>query len=369
VTKQLDSEAQTLLDVMRAIGAPALHTLSVEQARAQTRASLLTRGKPLALHHVEDVHLPSPHGALPLRLYRPTPGPLPIVLFIHGGGWTLNDIDTHDHLCRRIAMRSGWLVASLDYRRAPEHPHPAALEDARFAYDWLLANPAALGGDPAKGDPAKGDSAKGDPAKGDPAKGDSAKGDPAKGDPAKGNPALVAVAGESSGAATAAALAMLLRDTGAAPPALQILAYPMIDYPDRWPSYQERGSGYTLDSPLARWFVEHNLPVDFDPANPYRDPYLFPLGAPELGDLPPALVMTAEFDPLRDEGIAYAERLKAAGGVVEHLHVDNQMHGFLMIDRAVSRAGELIDHLADTLAATRTAGPSTASRDRRIPAE
>jgi len=309
--KRLDPEAQALLDVMRAVGAPALHTLTVEQARAQMRAALLVRGQPLALDRVEDVHLPSVHGALPLRLYRPGPGVRPIALFLHGGGWTLNDVDTHDGLCRRIAKRSGWLVASLDYRRAPEHRHPAALEDARFAYDWLLENATRLEADAS----------------------------------------LVALAGESSGATTATALALLLRDTGAPPPAFQILIYPLVDVPDRWPSYQERGSGYTLDGPLARWFVKQHLPPDFDLANPYRDPYLFPLGAPELGGLPPALVMTAEFDPLRDEGIAYVERLTAAGVAVEHLHVADQMHGFLMVDRAVARAGELIDRLADALAA------------------
>jgi acetyl esterase len=311
VTKQLDPEAQALLDVMHAVGAPAPNTLPVEQAREQARAALLTRGQPLALHHVEDVRLPSPDGVLALRLYRPRPGVLPIALFLHGGGWTLNDIDTHDALCRRIAKRSGWLLASLDYRRAPEHRHPAALEDARLAYDWLLDSAPRL----------------------------------------ESNPELVALIGESSGASTAAALALLLRDTGSPPPAFQILAYPPVDVPGRWPSYQERSSGYTLERSLMHWFVEQNLPPDFDPTDPYRDPYLFPLGAPDLGGLPPALVMTAEFDPLRDEGIAYAKRLAAAGVPVEHLHVDDQMHGFLMVDRAVARAGELIDYLADALAA------------------
>jgi acetyl esterase len=310
VTKQLDPQAQALLDVMRAVGAPALHTLTVEQAREQMRAALLTKGQPQALHRVEDIRLPTPHGALPLRLYRPRPGLLPVALFLHGGGWTLNDIDTHDRLCRRIAARSGWLLASLDYRRAPEHKHPAALQDARCAYDWLLENAARLEVDSA----------------------------------------LTALVGESSGATTAAALTLLLRDTGAPLPTFQILAYPPTDAPDRWPSYEERGAGYTLDRPLVHWFIEHNLPLDFDPADPYRDPYLFPLGASDLGGLPPALVMTAEFDPLRDEGIAYAERLAAAGVPVERMHADDQMHGFLMVDRAIDRAGELIDRMADALA-------------------
>ncbi len=307
---QLDPQAQALLEVMRAVGAPALHTLPVEQAREQVRAALLTRGEPLALHHVEDLHLPASHGARPLRIYRPRPGTLPIALFLHGGGWTLNDIDTHDRLCRRIARRSGWLLASLDYRRAPEHRHPAALEDARLAYHWLLEHAADLEGDAS----------------------------------------LTALVGESSGASTAAALTLQLRDAGAPQPAFQVLAYPMTDVLGRWPSHEERGSGYTLDRPLLQWFLEQSLPRDHDPADPYRDRYLLPLAA-DLGGLPPALVMTAEFDPLRDEGIAYAERLAAAGVSVEHLHAEDQMHGFLLLDRAIDRAGELIDHLADALAA------------------
>ncbi|MFI5005445.1 MAG: alpha/beta hydrolase [Solirubrobacterales bacterium] len=307
MTKHLDPQAQALLDVMRAVGAPPLHTLTVAQAREQMRAALLTRGAPLALHHVEDLLLPAPHGALPLRLYRPRAGVLPVALFLHGGGWTLNDIDTHDRLCRRIAARSGWLLASLDYRRAPEHRYPAALEDARFAHSWLLENT----------------------------------------DRIEGDAQLSAIVGESSGATIAATLTLLQRDTGAPLPAFQILAYPVTDVPGRWPSHEQRGSGYTLDGPLVRWFLEQYLPPTYDP----DDPYLFPLAATDLGGLPPALVMTAEFDPLRDEGIAYAERLAAAGVPVEHLHAEDQMHGFLMVDRAIDRAGALIDHLADALAA------------------
>jgi acetyl esterase len=313
---QLDPQAQALLDVMRAVDAPPLHTLTVEQARERMRAALLTRGEPLPLYNVEDLLLPAPapDGALRLRIYRPRAGVLPIALFLHGGGWTLNDVDTHDRLCRRIARRSGWLLASLDYRRAPEHPYPAAIEDARRAYGWLLENADRLEGDPA----------------------------------------LTAFIGESSGASIAAALTLLLRDGGEPLPAFQILSYPMTDAPGRWPSHEQRGSGYTLDSPLLRWFLEHYRPPAHDPDDPYREPYLFPLGAPSLHGLPPALVMTAEFDPLRDEGIAYAQRLAAAGVPVEHLHAEDQMHGFLMVDRAVSRAGELIDRLADTLAGVRS---------------
>jgi acetyl esterase len=308
MTKQLDPQAQDLLDVIRAAGVAQPYTMSVEQAREQARAALITKGEPLALYSVEDTELPTPHGQRRLRLYRPGSGTLPIALFLHGGGWTLNDIDTHDRLCRRIAKRSGWILASLDYRRAPEHKHPAPLEDAYIGYRWLLDNAPRLGIEA------------------------SAR----------------AVVGESSGATVAAALTILLRELGAPLPTFQVLAYPAADLPGRWPSYQERGTGYTLDRQLMSWFFEQYLPAGHDP----QDQYLLPLAAPnlDLSGLPPALLMTAEFDPLRDEGIAYAERLAAASVAVEHLHAEDQMHGFLMLDRAIVRAGQLIDHLADALA-------------------
>jgi acetyl esterase len=313
MTAQLDPEAQTLLEVMHASGGSQPYTLPVAQAREQMRAALLTRGEPLALHEVRDVSLPTAHGGLPLRLYRPGAGVLPFALFLHGGGWTLNDLDTHDRLARRIAKRSGWLLASLDYRRAPEHRHPAPLEDAHLAYRWLLDNAERLQADPAHS----------------------------------------AVVGESSGATTAAALTLLLRDLGAAPPSFQVLAYPLTDVPGRWPSHRERGAGYTLDRQFVEWFMQQYLPPGYAQSHPAAapDPYLLPLTATDLSALPPALVMTAEFDPLRDEGIAYAEGLAAAGVAVEHVHARDQMHGFLLLDRAIARAGELIDRLADALAA------------------
>jgi acetyl esterase len=306
MSPQLDPQANALLEVMRAVGAAQPYTLPIEEAREQTRAALVAKGETIALHSVEDVSLPTPQGALSMRIYRSSTGTLPIALFLHGGGWTLNDLDTHDRLCRRIARRSGWLLASLDYRRAPEHRHPAALEDAHIAYRWLLDNAERLGGDPS----------------------------------------CMALVGESSGATTVACLALLLRDLGAPAPILQALAYPLTDMRGSWPSYEEYGSGYTLDRKLARWFVSNYM--SSDPA--LEDRYLFPLAASDLSGLAPTFIMTAEFDPLRDEGIAYAQRLAAAQVAVEHIHVEDQMHGFLLHDRAVAKAGALIDRLADALA-------------------
>jgi acetyl esterase len=311
MSPQLDPEAEALLEVMRAAGTPQPYTLPIDEARKQMRAALVTKGQPIPLHSVEDTSIPTPHGSLPMRVYRPGAGVLPMALFLHGGGWTLNDLDTHDRLCRRIARRSGWLVAALDYRRAPEHRHPAAVEDAHLAYRWLLDNAEHIQGDPSR----------------------------------------LALVGESSGGATAACLTLLLRDLGAPLPVLQILAYPVCDLCDRWPSYQERGSGYTLDAEFARWSLRNYLPVDQDAS----DPYLLPLAAGELGGLPRTLLLTAEFDPLRDEGIEYAQRLKAAGVAIEHIHAEDQMHSFLLLDRAVAQAGCLIDRLADTLRTTSVA--------------
>jgi acetyl esterase len=305
MTGRLDPQAQDLLDVIKAAGLAPIHTLPVADARERMRAALIGTTEPPALVGVEDVSLATPSGSLRLRLYRPCEGLLPVALFFHGGGWTLNDVDTHDDLCRRLAGRSGWLFASLDYRRAPEHRHPAALEDAYLAYRWLLDNTGPIGC----------------------------------------NPTWRAVVGESSGATMAASLTLLLRDGGAPMPTFQVLAYPLMDVVEHWPSRGEHGGGYTLDIEQIRWFLTNYTSPGCDPA----DPYLFPIASKDLAGLPPALVMTAEFDPLRDEGIAYAEKLVQAGVVVEHLHADDQMHGFLLLSRAVDRASQLVDHVADAL--------------------
>ena len=306
MTPELDRHAQALLDVIAASGEPHLSTLSVDQARARVRAALVAKGQPLALRSVQDVSVPAPSGALRVRLYRPTEGCLPVALFLHGGGWTVNDVDTHDELCRRLAKRSGWLLASLDYRRAPEHKHPAALEDAYLTYRWLVDNAESIGCDPSRR----------------------------------------ALVGESSGGMIAASLTVLLRDLGAPPPIYQVLAYPVTDSFDRWPSYTERGTGYILDRALLQWYFGHFHP----PGPPAEHPYLIPLATEDLSRLPPTLILTAEFDPLRDEGIAYAKRLADAGVAVEHVHSPDQMHGFLLLGRVVPRASSLIDRTADSLA-------------------
>lgn len=307
---RIDPDAEMVLEAVAASGVPHLSALSVDDARERVRATLVTKGAPLPLRSVEDASLPTPNGALRLRLYRPADGPLPVALFVHGGGWTVNDVDTHDELCRRLAKRSGWMLASLDHRRAPEHKHPAQLEDAHLAYRWLLDNAESIGADPARR----------------------------------------AVVGESSGGTVAASLTLLLRDLGAPMPAFQVLAYPVTDAFGRSGSYSERASGYILDRELMEWYFGHFLPL----GSSREDPYLYPLAAEDLSGLPPALILTAEFDPLRDEGVAYAERLAEAGVAVEHVHASDQMHGFLLLGRVVPKASALIDRTADALARAKT---------------
>lgn len=306
MTPRLDRNAQSVLEVIAASGEPHLSTLSVQEARRRVRAALVTKGARLELHDVRDVALPTPSGQRRLRLYRPAGATLPIALFLHGGGWTVNDIDTHDDLCRRLAKRSGWLHASLDYRKAPEHRHPAQLEDAYVAYRWLCDHAASLGCDPSG----------------------------------------LALVGESSGAAIVASLTVLLRDLGAPAPIHQVLAYPVTDALDRWPSYTERGTGYILDRELLIWYFGHYWPEGDETDHPY----VVPLATRDLSGLPSTLILTAEFDPLRDEGVEYAGRLADAGVAVEHVHASDQMHGFLLLSRAVPSAGSLIDRIADSLA-------------------
>jgi acetyl esterase/lipase len=307
VTHGLDPQSRELLEVMRASGLPSIHELSVEQARERMRAAFIRPGsRGPELPDVSDHAVSTPGGERRLRLYRPSAGPLPMALFLHGGGWTVNDLDTHDTLCRQIAHRSGWALAALDYRRAPEHPHPAALEDAEHAYDWLLDNAARL-------------------------------------EIERDRCALI---GESSGATMAASLALRLRDTGAPIPTLQVLAYPLIDRPGRWPSYERYGSGYTLDREQIDWYFGHVMPDGWGG----DVEYLVPRSDRDLAGVAPALVVTAEFDPLRDEGVAYAEQLARCGVVVRHIHAAEQMHGFLLLGGVFPAARRRVEQIADALA-------------------
>lgn len=304
---QLDPQAQSLLEAMNAAGLPPPSTLPVPDARQARRRQLVVDPPRVEIAKVEDDLVPGPLGGIPLRWYRPSPKDgLPVTLYLHGGGWTVDDLDTHDQLCRRLASRSQAVVVSVAYRRSPEHPYPAAVDDAYAATQWVAAVGRERGVDPTR----------------------------------------LAVAGDSAGGNLATVVALLCRDRHGPAVRFQALAYPVTDH---WQagraSYDQYAEGYTLSRDFMQWTFEHYLPDGFDRA----DPYVFPLRAADLSGLPPALIVTAEFDPLRDEGRAYAERLRAAGVAVEYVHLDDQMHGFLLQEAAVDRARVAVDHFADAI--------------------
>jgi acetyl esterase len=235
--------------------------------------------------NVEDRTIPGPAGDIPVRIYTPAEasGELPALVWYHGGGWVIGTLDSADYACRMLTNASGCKVISVDYRLAPEHKFPAAVDDALAAHAWVSENGGEFGVDARR----------------------------------------VAVGGDSAGGNLAAVVAQLTRDAGRKP-AFQALVYPVTDYGVDTQSYQENGEGYLLTRDSMEWFYDHyvNDPAEAD------DPRLSPLRAEDLAGLPPALIITAEFDPLRDEGEAYASRLKEAGVPVTQRRYGGQIHGF-----------------------------------------
>jgi acetyl esterase len=303
---QLDPNAQALLTAAAANGLPPVYRIPIEEARERMHRGF-TAGEPESIALVLDLAVPREGGDLGLRLYHPEPGTvLPLVVYFHGGGWVVNDVDTHDRICSILAKAARVTVLSVDFGRSPENRYPVAIHDGVDALAWAHDHAAELEADPSR----------------------------------------IALAGDSAGATVSIGVA--LSDTGI--DLRHLLAfYPVTDYLEpETDSYRERATGYSLDRDFMEWAFKHYLPVDWD----RDDPLLFPLRASDdrLAALPSTLVMTAEFDPLRDEGVAFAERLRGAGVAVEHVHADDQMHGFIMQTRAIPRAAELVARAADSLA-------------------
>jgi acetyl esterase/lipase len=281
----LDPEARMLLDQMQGMIRP-FNELSVAEARAEIAALAAAAGEPEAVARVENRTIPGPQGEIPVRIYTPDGrAPFPVLVYFHGGGWVIGNLDTHDPLCRQLANAAGCVVVSVDYHLAPEHPYPAAAEDAYAATRWTAANAAVFGGDAAR----------------------------------------IAVGGDSAGGNLAAVVALMARDRGGPPLVFQLLVYPVTDTPaSDHPSYRENAEGYFLTRDMMHWFWNHYCKRDQDVA----DAYLCPLRAKDLGRLPRTLVITAEFDPLRDEGEAYAARLREAGVPVTLTRYHGMIHGF-----------------------------------------
>ena len=256
--------------------------------------------------------IPGPGGPIALRAYRPAGAKaaeaLPALVFFHGGGWVVGDLDTHDHVCRHLAFAGDVVVLAIDYRLAPEHPFPAAVDDALAALRWARTQAATLGIDPAR----------------------------------------IAVGGDSAGANLAAIACLAAREAGDALPAFQLLIYPAVDFTADNASLRDNATGYLLTRAALLQFYDWYVGATQD----RRDWRVSPLWAASHAGLPSALVQTAEFDPLRDEGALYADTLRAAGVPVEHRHYEGMVHGFARMGGRVDRGRRALD---DAAAALRTA--------------
>ncbi len=306
----LDPQAKAFLDQMASMGGPPLHTLPVSDARAlMLQLAGMSGTSTASLAKVENRAIPGNAGPIPVRIYTPNDaGPLPLLVYFHGGGWVIGNLDTHDSVCRELAHGAGCIVVSVDYRLAPEHRFPAAADDCFTATQWTVAHAAELGGDAAR----------------------------------------VAVAGDSAGGNLTCVTALTARDKGGPRLCFQLPIYPATDYSCDTPSYHENATGYLLEADAMAWFWGHYLPRESDGANPYASP----LRATDLRGLPPALVVTAEYDPLRDEGEAYAKRLQEAGVPTRLRRFDGMIHGFFGMSAIMDQAKTAI---AESCAALRAA--------------
>jgi acetyl esterase len=316
---ELDLQGQAQLRLMRISKQPELHERGVESGRR----SLDRMGPLLEIRGIDDVDtidrtVPGADGPRRARVYLPrarrTPGPG--LVWFHGGGWVLGSIESHDGVCRVLASRAGVAVVSVDYRLAPEHQFPAGLDDAIAATRWVQGNAASLGIDPA----------------------------------------ALAIGGDSAGGNLSALVAIELRGAPVKL-AFQLLVYPATDLTRSQPSHRLFREGFMLPEPTITWFRGHYLPD----LKLESDPRASPLFAPDLSGLPPALVVTAGFDPLRDEGRAYADRLREAGVKVEYVCSEGSMHGFLNTAGAVDESARVLDlisrRLGEALAPTEVSAP------------
>ena len=301
----LHPQARALIDLLEARGVPAMHTLNPDESRRLYRDRRhVVQPDPPEVAQVQSLRAAGPHGAIPLRLYRPLqtgPGAacaVPVLIYFHGGGWVIGDLDTHDTLCRELANAAGIVVVAVDYRMGPEHRFPAAVDDAIAATKWVHAQADTLGVDRRR----------------------------------------IAVGGDSAGGNRAAVVALHARAAGDLPLAYQLLIYPSTDMRRISPSHTRNGQGYLLTSDTIAYFQGHYLPD----AALELDWRASPLLHPDLRNLPPALVLTAGYDPLRDEGIDYAQRLSLAGSRATHIGFERQIHGFILMGRVIDEANEAV---------------------------
>ena len=305
----LDPQARAVMDQVAALGLPPAHTVSPQEARANAKSRPRPIGPDVA--KVEDREIPGPDSQVPVRIYTPNgDGPFPCLVWFHGGGWVVGDLDSADSTARHLTVGAGCVVVSIDYRLAPETKFPGPAEDCYAATSWVFENASGLG---ILGD-------------------------------------RIAVGGDSSGGNLAAAVCLMIKDRGGPNLAMQLLVYPVTDWSFQTDSYVDNAEGYQLTKDTMIWYWDQYVSHDGDA----QDPYAAPLKAPDLSGLPSALVITAEFDPLRDEGEAYANRLKDAGVPTSCTRYLGMIHGFFGMSAALDKGKDAISEASAALMASFT---------------
>lgn len=307
----LDADCKKVHELYALAGRPPIETLTPPEVReGYVRGSALLGPDPAEVAEVRELAAEGPAGAIPLRLYRPKGSAagqvLPALVFFHGGGWVIGDLETHDRLCRQLSNESGTCVIAVHYRLAPEHVFPAAVEDAFAATQWIAANATSLGIDATR----------------------------------------LAVGGDSAGGNLSAVVSLLARDAKGPALRLQVLIYPAVDFAMNTASFETRGDVLPLTKQAVTWFRDHYLGTD---AAKFADWRASPALAPSLAGLPPAYVVTAGYDVLCDEGRAYAAALARAGVPVEEAHFEGMIHGFITMGRIVAKANVAIAGCAAAL--------------------
>ena len=305
----LHPQAKALIEAATADDLPPWHTMPVEEARAAFRSRQVpAQGEPPPVGQVTDRMLEVSDRHIPVRVYRPTGRDgvkLPVYVHFHGGGWVFGDLDSHDIPCRYLCIQSGALVISVDYRLAPEHPYPAALDDAWESLRWVAAH----------------------------------------GDELEADTSRLAVGGDSAGGTLAATVCRRARDEGGPDIRFQVLIYPVTDMTLSLPSMTELAEGYNFTRATMEWFRDLYLPDDESRTGPDASP----LFAEDLSGLPPALVIAAGFDPLRDDAKAYAEALTAAGVTTEYICYGGMIHGFLNMPAVLDDGREATTRAAQSI--------------------
>ena len=308
----LNTHTEALLNLFKSMNRPELCDLPVEMARTVYRdGRLFTQPEPSEVAQSRDFSIQGPGGKLALRSYRPlgtkADAILPALVFYHGGGWTIGDLDTHDVLCRQLCNQSGCAVFAVDYRMGPEQKFPAAVDDCWAATRWVAEQASSLAIDATR----------------------------------------LAVGGDSAGGNLAAVMALMARDAGFSAIKFQLLIYPVTELAASFASHKTNGVGYLLTSRTMNWFVNHYVRNTDD----HLDWRASPLLAKSLKGVAPALVLTAGFDPLVDEGKAYADRLSREGVKTEYTCYDGQVHGFITMSKVIPQASEAVSQCAQALKA------------------